>query len=262
MATPPPHNLSSQKTLPPGRFNPSKVYRRKPPFDSPDVKTLFHGNIPFAPMAHPWEKGLYKPLNMAFISRYTNTMPKETNKWLPNFLGNNVVTVEEHLYAIVRDMENKGVEREDVAMKLMATSLTEYSQRWFKGLPNNHLASYEYFSKLFKSIWETNKDSGMLKTQFIQIKNKENETMSEFDTRFDKLHSQIPKDLCPSEAVCLLYVNAFEWKFCFILRDKKPTTLAQAKEYSAEIQENVLYSKIDHFSVSLCHGRRKDEGVK
>jgi hypothetical protein len=67
---------------------------------------------------------------------------------------------------------------------------------------------------LFKRRWETNKDSGMLMTQFNQIKKKENETVSESDTIFDKLYSQIPKDLCPSDVVvCLLYVNAFEGKF-------------------------------------------------
>jgi hypothetical protein len=159
-----------------------------------------------------------------------------------------VVTAEDHLYAIGQDMENEGVEHEDVAMKLLATSLIEDAQRWFKAFPENHLETYEYFTKLFKRRWETKKDSGMLMTQFNQIKKKENETMSEFDTIFDKMYSQIPKDLCPSDAVvCLLYVNSFEGKFGFILRDKKPNTLALAKEYSAKIEENLLHSKIDPF---------------
>jgi hypothetical protein len=170
LATPPPYNLSSQKIIPPGRFKPSKVYRRNPPFNSHVVKTIFHGNIPFAPMALPLEKDLYKPFNMVVIARYPNTMPKESNKWLGKFPGNNVVTVEEHLYAIGRDMENEGVEHEDVAMELLATSLTKYAQRWFKCLPDDHLATYEYFSKLFKRRWETKKDSGMIMTQFNQIK--------------------------------------------------------------------------------------------
>jgi hypothetical protein len=42
-------------------------------------------------------------------------------------------------------------------------------------------------------------------------------------------------------------VNAFDGKFCFILKDKNPTTLAQDKEYSAEIEENILDSKVDPF---------------
>jgi hypothetical protein len=167
---------------------------------------------------------------MASIVGYPNTMPKEINKWLPKFPRNIVVTAEEHLYAIGRDMENEGVEHEDVEMELLDVSLIEYDQRWFKRLPDNHLETYEYFAKLLKIIWATKKDSIMLMTQFTQLKKKKNETVSEIDTRFDKLHGQIPKYLCPSYVVvCLLYVNAFEGKFGFILRDKKPTTLAQAK---------------------------------
>jgi hypothetical protein len=96
-------------------------------------------------------------------------------------------------------------------MKFLETSLIVDSQRWFYGLPDNHLTTYEDFSKLFKSIWSLNKDSGMLITQFNQIKKMENETVSEFDTKFDKLHSQIHQYLRPTAVVvCLLYVNAFE----------------------------------------------------
>jgi hypothetical protein len=54
--------------------------------------------------------------------------------------------------------------------------------------------------------------------------------VSEFDTRFDELHSQIPKDLRPPIAIVrLLYVNSFEGHFGFVLRDKKPNTLAKSK---------------------------------
>jgi hypothetical protein len=59
-------------------------------------------------------------------------------------------------------MENAEVEHEDVAMRLLASSLTEDVQRWFRGLPDNHIASYEDFSKLFKNRWTTKKDNGML----------------------------------------------------------------------------------------------------
>jgi hypothetical protein len=48
----------------------------------------------------PWEKYLYKPLNLDNIPRYPNSMPKEPNKWLSKFLGNNVVIVEYHIYTI------------------------------------------------------------------------------------------------------------------------------------------------------------------
>ena len=85
LVTPPPQNLSSQRTLPPGRFKPSKAYRRKLPFNSPIIKTLFHGNIPIAPMDFPWEKYLYKPVKMDSIARYPNTMPKKPTNGFQSF---------------------------------------------------------------------------------------------------------------------------------------------------------------------------------
>jgi hypothetical protein len=130
-------------------------------------------------MAHPWEKYLYNPLNMVTIPEYPYTMPKESHKWLPKFPIINVFTIDDHLYAMGREMENKRVEHGDVAMKLLASSLTEDAHRWFKGLPDNHITSYEDFAKLFKKRWTTKKYNGMLIAHFNQIK-KENETMSEF----------------------------------------------------------------------------------
>jgi hypothetical protein len=59
-------------------------------------------------------------------------------------------------------MENEEVEHEDVSMRLLASSLTKYSHRWFRGLLENHVAYYEYFSKLFKNMWTMKKDNGML----------------------------------------------------------------------------------------------------
>jgi len=141
-------------------------------------------------------------------------------------------------------MENAEVEHEDVEMIFLASSLTEDSQIWFRGLLDYHVSSYEYFSNVFKKRWKK-KDNGMFVAQLNQIKKKENETMSEFENRFDKLHNQILRYLRPLDAiVCLLYMNAFDGKFCFILKDKKPTILAQAK---SEIEENLLDSKVDPF---------------
>jgi hypothetical protein len=116
-----------------------------------------------------------------------------------------------HLDAIGVAMEDNFVEHEDVAMKLLASSLDEDAKKWFKILPDNHLQSYQAFTDLLKKRWTTKKDSGMLLMQFNQIKKKENEMVKEFDARFDNLLSQIPKNLCPPEAIILLlYLNAFE----------------------------------------------------
>lgn len=65
-------------------------------------------------------------------------------------IENNVITAEDHLYAIGVELLNAGIEHEDVAMRLLAMSLTEDARRWFRGLPDNHLASYDDFTKFLR----------------------------------------------------------------------------------------------------------------
>jgi hypothetical protein len=82
---------------------------------------------------------------------------------------------------------NASIENEYVAMILFTSALIEEPLDWFRGLPNDHLMSYEGFFNLFKSTWSTKIDGGMLGAQFNQIKKKENETVKEFNTIFDIL---------------------------------------------------------------------------
>jgi hypothetical protein len=125
LENPPSHNPSFPKPFPPGRFKPSKVYQRRPALKSLVAKTLFQNTLPLVPMALPWEMDLYKPLNMDNIQGYPKKMPIEVNKWLPNFPDNNVITIEDHIYVIARDMKNADIAHEDVAMRLFSSSLTE-----------------------------------------------------------------------------------------------------------------------------------------
>jgi len=125
---------------------------------------------------------------------------------------------------------------------------------------DNHLASYEYFSKLFKRRWSTKKDSGTLVAQFNQIKKKKNEIVNEFNTRFDRFYNQKPTDFHPTTtSVRLLYMNDFEGKIWFILKDKKPTSLAQAKEHSSDIEENLLDSRVDSFQYPCVKEEAKNK---
>jgi hypothetical protein len=145
-------------------------------------------------------------------------------------------------------MDNAGIKHEDIAMRLLTSSLTKEALDWFRVLPNNHLTSYEYFSNLFKRRWSTKKEGGMLRSQFNQINKKENEIVKAFNTIFDRFYNQIPAKFCPiASLVRLIYMNAFEGKFCFILKDKKPTSLAQSKECSVYMEDNLLDSRVEPF---------------
>jgi hypothetical protein len=214
METLPSQNPSFLNPFPLGRFKHSKVYQRRPPLKSFVAKTLFHKSLPLSPMDLPWVRDLNKSLNMTNIQGYPNKMPIDVNKWLQKFVGNNVITANDHIYVIGRNMENAGIDHKDVAMRLFASSLIDEALDWFKGLPNNQIMTYDAFSTLFKSRWSEKEDGRTLGTQFNKIKKKENEMVREFISRFDRLYNQIPTDYHPTtSSVRLLYMNDFEGQF-------------------------------------------------
>jgi hypothetical protein len=145
-------------------------------------------------------------------------------------------------------MDNESIDHEDVSMRLFTSSLTEEALDWFKGIYDNHITTYDAFSFLFKRIWLRKGDGRTLGTHFNQIKKQHNETLKEFISRFERLYNQIPTDYHPTtSSIRLLYMNSFEGKFRYILKYKSPTSLAEAKEFSIDIDDNLLYSKIEPF---------------
>jgi hypothetical protein len=70
----------------------------------------------------------------------------------------------------------------------------------------------------------------------------------EFISRFDRLYNQIPTDYrLTTSSIHFLYMNSFEGQFRYILKDRDPTSLVEAKEFSIDIEENILDSKIEPF---------------
>jgi hypothetical protein len=79
------------------------------------------------------------------ISKVTLTRLTNINKWFPKFPGHNVIIVKDHIYVMGQDMDNEGIDHEDVAMKIFASSLTKESFDWFKGIPDNQIMTYDAF---------------------------------------------------------------------------------------------------------------------
>jgi len=88
--------------------------------------------------------------------------------------------------------------------------------------------------KVFMKIWGTKGDPNMLLLQLSEMKKKENETVKEFDTRFERLLQQILDNIIPKkDALLFIYVNDYHGKFGFILKDRHPTSLEEVQEQAA-----------------------------
>ena len=81
-------------------------------------------------------------------------------------------------------------------------------------LPPGSVYGYDTFTRKLIEYWSSKSDNRFLLNQLFEVKKKENKTIHEFNVRFDKLVSNVPQDLRPTQqAILILYLNAFEGWF-------------------------------------------------
>ena len=119
-----------------------------------------------------------------------------------------------------------GAEAEYVYMVALKASLKGDAQGWFNRLPPGSVDGYDTFTKKLIEDWSSKPDNRFLLSQLFEVKNKENKTIHKFNVIFDKLVSNVPQDLRPTEqAILILYLNAFEGWFGLNLKEKNPNDL-------------------------------------
>ena len=75
----------------------------------------------------------------------------------------------------------------------------------------------------------------------FEIKKKENETIHELNIRFDKIVSNIPQELRPTEqVVCILYLNAFDGWLGLNLKEKNLDDLKTAQTLAKKAVASVV----------------------
>jgi hypothetical protein len=110
-----------------------------------DLRFLFEDLHIMATPTPPWVKNVYKALDISRIQGSPHDMPEKYNKWLPKFVGNNVITVKDHLarfYDVVGEAKVPQ-DHEDVVMKLFSLSLEEDVKVWFRGLNDGSIKSWK-----------------------------------------------------------------------------------------------------------------------
>ena len=76
-----------------------------------------------------------------------------------------------------------------------------------------------------------------------ETKKKENETIEEFNKKFNNLVSRLHRDIKPPDASILIYyIEAFEGEMRYQPRDKEPTSLHGAMETAKNINRNMQAS--------------------
>jgi hypothetical protein len=92
------------------------------------------------------------------------------------------------------------VAHEDVKMKLFVLSLEEDAHDWFSDFADNKFKTIKDLINAFIEKWGDKKEHRHLLATLNTIKKNENETMEEFNKRFNELINSLHKDIKPPNA--------------------------------------------------------------
>lgn len=156
---------------------------------------------------------LYLPCNFSNIQGYPRDLPTTGMDKLSSFQGNNAVIVKDHLNRF-RHFINKwgsaNVAHEDVRMKLFVLSLEEDALKWFTKRPDHSFNSLQALTNAFKDRFGDKREESHLVKALCIIKKKENETVEEFNKRFNGIVKELPQDYKPPDkSLRDFYIDAF-----------------------------------------------------
>jgi hypothetical protein len=153
----------------------------------------------------PWDPGSFKPLDMSKIPGYPRQMPPISKKrWLPGFTGRNGERADFHMNDFYSYFQLHPVadEAEDVVMILFANTLHGDAREWYYNLPDASITSMDQFEEVFLEKWGIkSEDIPLLLKNFEDIKQRENETLFDFQSRFEGTLYRIPESH-PWRRVC------------------------------------------------------------
>jgi hypothetical protein len=195
-------------------------------------------------MTSQWDPGNFKPLDMSKIPGYPRQMPPKYEKWLPRFTGSDGERVDYHMGDFWAFFQFHPIsdDAEDLAMKLFSATLHGNARKWYDNLPDASITSMEQLEETFLKRWGIKlEDIPILLKRLEHIKQTENETVRQFQDRFEDILFQIPRSHHPEDKYLVyLYTNALLVHLGFPLSKKGPRTLHEAHDMAKRIEAKYL----------------------
>jgi hypothetical protein len=186
------------------------------------------------------------PLNFAAIQGAPHDVPEKAIDKLPIFHGNNAISANSHISSFHRCLEKycRGHNEEDVKMTLFVFSLEGDVAEWFTDFSANKFNTLNSILDEFKKRWGDQKEHRFQLAALTTSHKKENETVLEFNTKFNSVVKSLHNDVKPSDlAILIYYIEAFEGEMRYALRDKDPQTLEAAQATTIRIEQNMLEAR-------------------
>jgi hypothetical protein len=186
------------------------------------------------------------PLDFAAIQGAPHQVPEKAIDKLPAFQGNNAISARAHITNFNMCVQKYcgGHNHEDVKMTLFVYSLEGDALEWFTDFPADKFKTLEEILDEFRKRWGDQKEHRFQLNALMNIRKKENETMVEFNTKFNNLVKNIHRDIKPKDAAILIhYLDAFEGEIRYALVDKEPQNLEAAQKIATKVEQNLLEAR-------------------
>jgi hypothetical protein len=177
-------------------------------------------------------------------------MPTRYKKWLSRFTGSDGVRADNHMDNFLDFFQLQPIsdDAEDLEMKLFSSTLHDNAREWYDDLPNASITSIDQLEETFLKRWGIKlEDIQMLIKRIEYIKQTKNETINEFQDRFENLLYHIPIIHHPRDKYLIyLYTNALIVHLGFLLNKKGPKTIDDSYYMAIQIEVNICLFKRKH----------------
>jgi len=139
-------------------------------------------------MTSQWDPRNYKPLDMNKIPGYPRQMPPISKRWLPRFTSSDGERADFHVdnfysYFGLHPVDDNA---EDIVIKIFPTTLHGNAKEWYDDLLDASITSMNQLEEVFLKKWGIKLgDIPALLKRFEHIKQAENETLFDFQSRFE-----------------------------------------------------------------------------
>jgi hypothetical protein len=102
----------------------------------------------------------------------------EYKKRLPEFAGNNVVSIKDILTTFLKFVDDLEVKYEDVLVKMFVQTLEWNARAWYKSLPTATIDGWEFFKRKFIAKWGDKEENSFLLVKFTSSRKNKNKIVS------------------------------------------------------------------------------------
>lgn len=226
-----------------------------------DIHLLFGAQIEQDAMDN-----FFAPCDISNINDYPNNIPNKAIEKLPSFQGNNVINDQAHLrnFNLCVNKWCNTANFDDVKMRLFVLSLEEDALDWFAEQLANTFDTLKMIMTTFNEKFGDKKEERNLLNAINHIKKQENETVEEFNKRFNDIVKALPDDIKPQDKSLLIYyVDACNVDTSYEMRRKECNDLTDAQSEAIKMEQHrKAYKKLEIPGFNRVHTKSHESKGK